>query len=382
MSSDGAPRTGASRLEALRSLPHVRMSLPNLRNHSLTSRTLSLEATTNVKPLQIDIDPDVSRVAANGKLSNEDRTLALQIGIHFLAEKMSDNHGFRKDVVMRMLEHTGDLRKTDENLRQMREAAQTAANNILTQDSESEDDDQSENAAEVEPGTGPRPSRSTAAGSQSRHPSRRSSVGPSLVSHEYGLVYTPAEVEPADLTMHTPPPISRAYQHIRTMMHFPDDDAGPRGSMAVMSPDEGNSWEGVNSSASTSSSIPAVQADDDDNDDDDDDHFDYSTQPAESSHDEAESEVYIPDVDPEEKMDIDDLGEGSSSLTNDGQSGNSTPHRGTFAPASSTSPAEQAHESQRENSFSDQPEAPNGQDISQRPPVRSVRKSLVSFFGL
>jgi hypothetical protein len=204
----------------------ARNSLPNLAASAFSSRTLSTGPSTSAQPIdapiELDISADVSHLAATALLSERSHHLALSLGIKLLAEQMAKNHGFDKDVAMQMVAATGDFQQTDEALRRMREAAELQARQLLEPEhddgtetqslvtNQPEDDLESNGVDDVAlPGTQPeeRPGHLDESGPRSARVTRGR---PSNVSHDYGLVWTPAEIEPADLTMQTPPPQLRA----------------------------------------------------------------------------------------------------------------------------------------------------------------------------
>jgi hypothetical protein len=163
---------------------------------------------------QLIIPPDyIPNDASRFNLSEDQQRLALSVGVDVLTEQISKNHGFDPDVTRDILEHTGDFSKTDECARLMREAAQSAGEKYIEQNTSRSNNRRSSllfSDRAYRPGIARSSNYSPAAHPHiDNGPTRQSRMQPR--TSRLGLQYTPAAIEPDDIP-YSPPRSSRAGQ--------------------------------------------------------------------------------------------------------------------------------------------------------------------------
>ncbi|KZT11186.1 uncharacterized protein LAESUDRAFT_746997 [Laetiporus sulphureus 93-53] len=210
------------------SMKRDRRSMPSLLPERMLERNVDDFEVTN-RSRQIRTRSSTNHLATNvpsneppDQLSDADESLMLslaekelrRLGMESAIQTMSDNHGFNPNVVRAVFDRTGSLRKTDNVLRRMREAADRVAD-IMIDDADSEEDASTSRRS--------RQRRPSFQGKEHEAPLRSSHMrNSSILQHErMDLDGNDEELE----TVCSPPKQSRAGQFARLVREGREEEA-------------------------------------------------------------------------------------------------------------------------------------------------------------
>lgn len=173
----------------------------------LKRTSLSFVQQPKVRSASVELEPPL-------QISEDDESVVVHIGVETAVQTMSENHGFNPEIVRRVWNQTQSLRKTDEVLRRMREAAEKAALRLLGDDGDVDEDI-------VQPRIG--------SGGRERSPAR--STAPRRSSHKRNsnsiLRITPTEADQESIE-YSPRRPTRAARYARLVKEGRQDEAHAR----------------------------------------------------------------------------------------------------------------------------------------------------------